>query len=42
MEGSLVPKEGVRAGPEAYKRYVEDEMGRRAPIVKTLGAKIDF
>jgi len=28
--------------PEAYKRYVEDEMRRWAPIVKTLGVKIDF
>jgi tripartite-type tricarboxylate transporter receptor subunit TctC len=28
--------------PEAYKRYVEDEMKRWAPIVKTLGVKIDF
>ena len=28
--------------PEAYKRYVEDEMRRWGPIVKTLGIKIDF
>lgn len=28
--------------PEAYKRYVEDEMRRWEPIVKTLGVKIDF
>ena len=27
--------------PEAYKRYVEDEMRRWSPIVKTLGIKID-
>lgn len=28
--------------PEAYKRYVEDEMRRWEPIVKALGVKIDF
>jgi len=28
--------------PEAYKRYVEDEMRRWGPIGKTLGIKIDF
>ncbi len=27
--------------PEAYKRYVEDEMRRWEPIVKTMGIKID-
>lgn len=29
-------------GPEAYKRYVEDEMRRWEPIVKTMGIKIDL
>ena len=27
--------------PQAYRRYVENEIARWAPIVKTLGLKID-
>ena len=28
-------------GPEAYRRYVDNELARWSPIVTTLGLKID-
>jgi tripartite-type tricarboxylate transporter receptor subunit TctC len=39
VSGTFEPHGGLN--PETYRRYVEDELARWEPIVKTLGLKID-
>jgi hypothetical protein len=31
----------ISINPEAYRRYVDNELARWSPIVRTLGLKID-
>jgi tripartite-type tricarboxylate transporter receptor subunit TctC len=39
ISGTFVPQPDM--GPAAYRKYVEDEMARWAPIVKAMGIKLD-
>jgi tripartite-type tricarboxylate transporter receptor subunit TctC len=39
VSGTFEPHTGL--SPEAYRRYVKDELARWAPIVNTLGLKLD-
>ena len=39
ISGTFEPQPGL--GPEAYRRYVESELARWAPIVRTMGLKLD-
>ena len=39
ISGTFEPHSGL--SPEAYRRYVEDEIARWAPIVKALDLRID-
>ena len=39
VSGTFEPQPGL--GPEAYRRYVEAEMARWAPVVKDMGIKLD-
>ena len=39
VSGTFEPQPGL--GPDAYRRYVEVEMARWAPIVKGMGIKLD-
>jgi tripartite-type tricarboxylate transporter receptor subunit TctC len=39
ISGTFEPHGGLH--PEAYRRYVENELARWTPIVRTLGLKID-
>jgi tripartite-type tricarboxylate transporter receptor subunit TctC len=39
VSGTFVPQPGL--GPEAYRKYVEAEMARWAPIVKAMGIKLE-
>ena len=39
VSGTFEPQTGL--SPEAYRRYVEDELTRWTPIVRTMGLKID-
>jgi len=39
VSGTFVPQPGL--GPDAYRKYVEGEMARWAPVVKAMGIKLD-
>jgi tripartite-type tricarboxylate transporter receptor subunit TctC len=39
VSGTFVPQPGL--GPEAYRKYVEDEMARWTPIVRAMGIKLE-
>ena len=39
VSGTFIPHPGL--GPDAYRKYVEVEMARWAPVVKALGIKLD-
>ncbi len=39
VSGTFEPQSGL--DPEAYRRYIESELARWTPIVRTLGLKID-
>ena len=39
ISGTFIPQPGV--GPDAYRKYVEGEMARWAPVVKAMGIKLD-
>jgi tripartite-type tricarboxylate transporter receptor subunit TctC len=39
ISGTFIPQPGL--GPDAYRKYVESEQARWAPVVKAMGIKLD-